>query len=302
MRRICLFVIVGLFPCCEEKVGKGVFQQQESLGIVRDPEITEASGLVAGVNNPGMLWTHNDSGGKARLFLIDTTGRTVAKVDLGGVENRDWEDIAIGPGPELGKTYLYVGDIGDNFNTHDGGIIYRVEEPELISGDTVLSSFDIIRFVFEDGPRDSETIMVDPLDGTVYLVTKRERSVGLYQLIIPQVTDIVLTARLVKRLGFSSIVSGDISRDGREILLKDYRRIYYWKREPGEQIGEVLGREPGYTPYIREPQGEAITFNLSGTGFYTVSEASNRITPPHLYFYRRELSNEDAGKTEEENH
>ena len=33
--------------------------------------------------------------------------------DLQGADLRDWEDMALGPGPKQGQDYLYVGDIGD---------------------------------------------------------------------------------------------------------------------------------------------------------------------------------------------
>ena len=34
--------------------------------------------------------------------------------NLTGAKMRDWEDIAVGPGPEPNVDYLYVGAIGDN--------------------------------------------------------------------------------------------------------------------------------------------------------------------------------------------
>ena len=38
----------------------------------------------------------------------------VARLDIAGADNCDWEDIAVGPGPDPQKTYIYIGDIGGN--------------------------------------------------------------------------------------------------------------------------------------------------------------------------------------------
>ena len=47
----------------------------------------------------GILWTHNDAGGENRIFAIDSNGISRGTYYLNGIENRDWEDIAVGPGP-----------------------------------------------------------------------------------------------------------------------------------------------------------------------------------------------------------
>ena len=55
---------------------------------------------------------HNDSGDTARVFAIDRAGTTRAILSLPGVSAIDIEDIAIGPGPDEWRPYLYLGDIG----------------------------------------------------------------------------------------------------------------------------------------------------------------------------------------------
>ncbi|MGX7835780.1 hypothetical protein ACWKSR_11580, partial [Campylobacter fetus subsp. venerealis] len=71
---------------------------------------------------------HNDSGGEAAVYLIDMLGNTVGKVELLETKNRDWEDIAVGPGPD-GQSYIYIGEIGDNNAVHKDISIYRIPEP-----------------------------------------------------------------------------------------------------------------------------------------------------------------------------
>ena len=79
------------------------------MGVVQYDPLREASGLVASRSHPGVLWAHNDSGDDPRLYALTTSGRHLGVFTLDGAEARDWEDLAIGPGPEPGVDYLYAG-------------------------------------------------------------------------------------------------------------------------------------------------------------------------------------------------
>ena len=96
------------------------------LGRVSSNELAELSGLVASRSQAGILWAHNDRG-PSRLFALTTDGRIVATFDLAGVVAHDWEDIAVGPGPEPGRAYLYVADTGAESSAQQA--IVRVPEP-----------------------------------------------------------------------------------------------------------------------------------------------------------------------------
>src|SRR4051812_21724822 len=102
-------------------------------GHVATPAATELSGLVLSRAHRGVLWTHNDSGDRARGFAIAPDGRLLGEVAVTGAENFDWEDIAIGPGPGSRDT-LYVGDIGDNVAQRSDIAVYRMQEPAVDSG------------------------------------------------------------------------------------------------------------------------------------------------------------------------
>ena len=68
-------------------------------------------------------------------ILIHTIGR----FEMEGVDMFDFEDIALGPGPEGpdGPDYIYIGDIGNNWDGHCRGInaddyvVYRIPEPDV---------------------------------------------------------------------------------------------------------------------------------------------------------------------------
>lgn len=267
-----------------------LFYVGTSKGVLDNPEIKEASGLAASIFNPGMLWTENDSGDKARIFLIDEYGKHKVTINFPGIENRDWEDIAVGPGPEKGTSYIYIGDIGDNFARHEYKYIYRLTEPKISVGDKpvelTIEDVDSIRFTLPDGKRDSEAMMIDPITSDLYVFSKREENVNLYILPAPQSDTEIITARFVARLPFTQINAADISADGKEILIKNYNHVYYWKLNDNESIKDAFKRKPHYPPYITEPQGEAIAFDRLGRGYFTLSEETNN-KKPHLMFYVR---------------
>ena len=120
MKQIVLVVVFVQFlvhACSPQRVNSDLFSPGRSLGKNKNEKLEEASGLVASARNKGFLWSHND-GGKAELFLLDTTAATRKVFLLARIKNRDWEDITLGAGPEAGVPYLYVGDIRGNFARH----------------------------------------------------------------------------------------------------------------------------------------------------------------------------------------
>src|SRR5215510_12948394 len=105
------------------------YGQPNELGKLQDTAINESSGIVASCSNPGLYWTHNDSGDGPFIYAIDNQGKSRGVWRVAGAAARDWEDIAAGPGPIRNRTYLYVGDIGDNDKKRASIDIYRFPEP-----------------------------------------------------------------------------------------------------------------------------------------------------------------------------
>ena len=312
---LCLLLVLGCERKSQLEVNDNYFEPGIPLGQPDTHDLEEASGLAASISNPGFLWTHNDGGDEARIFLIDKEAHHKATVRFANTKLRDWEDIAVGPGPVEGKNYVYVGEIGDNEAKHKYKFIYRVEEPVVDwarTPDTTLNAIDVIKFQMPDGARDSESLMVDPLTRDIFIISKREAKVNLYRLPYPQSTTEEITAELsVAKLEFNQyeekivsekngekltngyhsdyynqIVSCDISHDGSEVLVKSYSSVYYWKREKNESIPDLLKRTPTRLPYFPEPQGEAITFDVTGAGYYTLNEVLKK-NPQQLMFYKR---------------
>ena len=267
------------------------FGPREDKGLIEFSAITEASGIAASKKNINVLWVHNDSGDSARIFAMNNDGKHLGVYTIKNAANRDWEDIAVGPGPDKNTDYIYIAEIGDNNAQYDLKYIYRVPEPVVDENQEpvyiTLENADIIKFRYPDGARDAETIMVDPLTKDIYIVSKRETNVSVYLAAFPHSLTDTLILEHVAALPLTQIVAGDISPGGKEILLKNYDYVYYWKREPQQTITEALTSNQYYLlPYTREPQGEAICWSYNSDGYYTISEEPLNIQA-HLYFYQR---------------
>jgi hypothetical protein len=279
--RFCCFIFLLLIGCAEPK--DQLFSYGKSLGRV-SKKLEEASGLAASINNPGYFWTVNDSGNAAEVFLIDDHANIQLVCQLTKATNRDWEEIRIGS--DSGKNYLYIADIGDNKGEYDLKFIYRFEEPLLSTAKKVIIDvIDTLIIKMPDGKRDTESVMIDPLTKDLFILSKREESIGLYLTQYPFPNDTLLLEKVLT-MPFHNIVSGDISADGQEVLLKTYDNIFYWKKSGSENISELLSKEPKELPYTPEKQGEAIAWALDGSGFYTLSESSKK-EAARLLFYKR---------------
>jgi len=291
--RVFIFLFLAVVVSCQESgTLDSPFHKEKALGVNNNERLEEASGLAASAMYPGFLWSHNDSGHPPVLFLLDSVGQTRAEFRLAKIKNRDWEDIAIGPGPD-GKKYIYIGDIGDNYARYPCKYIYRLEEPSILQ-EGKIHAFDTLIVRLSDEVRDTETLMVDPITNNIYLVSKRDKDVGLYEVPFPFLRD-TLEANRVATLSLRHIVGGDISVDGTEILLKNYEHIYYWKRGNGESLRDVLLRPGIKLSYHREKMGEAITWARDGSGFYTLGENAKG-ERARLYFYARKEHVKDSAQ------
>lgn len=257
-------------------------------------DLVEVSGIVMSVANPGYLWAHEDSSNPNDVYLIDkSTGETIASYELSGIFNRDWEDIEIGPGPELGTNYIYIGEVGDNNRVFRNYRIYRFKEPvfeEDHLGKRITipnEEIETITFTYPDQLRhDVETLLLDPWTKDLFLVTKRDFFSIIYVLPFPQDVEEPMKAIKVGEFSFTRATGGNISLDGKEMLIKTYDFILHWERNESENMVDMFKKIPKLAPYNpTEPQGEAICFDEL-KGYYTLSEFSNAIIP-ELYYYQR---------------
>ncbi|CAN5177732.1 hypothetical protein BH23BAC1_BH23BAC1_47490 [soil metagenome] len=260
-----------------------------AVGAVNLPEV---SGLAESQVNPDHIWAHNDSGNSNSIFLINkNTGKISVEYVVSGAKNVDWEDMEIGPGPENGKSYIYMGDIGDNQAIRSKSIIYRFPEPEFDTSQEgqkieLNNNLEVLEYTYPEGARDAETLLLDHKTKDLYIISKRELPAKVF--IFPYPQNIKASTKLVQvgSLPFFMPVGGNVSPDGKEILIKTYQTIYFWQHDFNEPLWKTLAKQPQIAPYDPvEPQGEAISFDSKG-GYFTLSEKVNN-TQPILYYYQR---------------
>lgn len=293
IRFLCITLLAGSAIACDPTtLSPTEFATEPTMTPIEPRQIDETSGITESRSQPGTLWVEQDSGSPAELALLGHDGKVRGKLAIPNATNRDWEDIASGPGPQAGINYLYIGEIGDNNAQYGEYTVYRLPEPSSVT-DTP-KSVERIRFKYPDGARDAETLMLDPQTKDLYVVSKREAKVHLYRLPYPQSTTEIMTAELLGELPFDGtqlgtmITSGDISSDGSEILLRSYLFIYYWSRGKGQSIADAMQRTPARELTSRlEPQGEAICFDRENNGFFTLSERASAASVTLNYYKKR---------------
>ncbi|MGW3291583.1 WD40 repeat domain-containing protein [Streptomyces sp. NPDC001002] len=231
---------------------------------IKDSRITESSGLAASRLHPGIYWTHNDSDDGPYLYAVDSaTGETVARLTLTGIGSpRDVEAISIGP-----DNQIYVGDIGDNLGgTWPYVWIYQLPEPKVLKDQTLRATQYVVKY--SDGPRNAESLVVDPKTGRAYIIDKNEDGGHLYE------GPAKLSAsgtNIFKPVATVDLWATDaaISPNGRQLAVRGYfGGIYYdWNGGKIKRAGRLNVPLQG--------QGESITYTDDGTKLLYGSEGSD---------------------------
>lgn len=265
----------------------GHYGEQELLYRFADARIVESSGCVTHSSNPDVLFTHNDSGATElavdnQLFAVGPNGATLATYDLVPPARAavDWEDIARGPGSN-GKPALFLADIGDNApSTRPFVLVYEVPEPATFGNATVEPLTHVL--VYEDGPHDAETFLVDPRDGTFAIVTKvNSGRSGVYVAQQPLSSGVrimrrvaTLDFRLLASVGVGGFIwttGGDIAPDRSQVVVRTYEEAFEWP------VGDAPLEEVFTTPPERFPLidlGEAICYSTDGRALITTAEGA----------------------------
>jgi len=261
-------------------------RSKEISGFLQSPETKETSGIASSGIFSDIYYIHNDSGDTSRFFAITPKGNLVSTFYFQKDKDLlswqlDCEDVAVGKGPKTGKSYVYLGDIGDNFYVRNYITIYRFEEqPSWMSNKVNHVVPAQLHLSYPDSPQDAETMMIDPQQNLLYIVNKRTDTIRVYTTPLSFRNNEKRVLRLRSKIHFPGykpfkyITAGDISKDGTKILLKSYGKVYFWLRKEKEPVWETMKRKPEELPYDIQRQGEAIGFTPDAEGYYTTSEGS----------------------------
>ena len=252
------------------------YSKPSVVAALQDRSVVESSGLVASRTTPGVFWTHNDSGDGPHLYCLREDASSCGRWTVEGVEAIDWEDISAGPGPVEGRPYLYIGDMGDNAGVRRSISIYVVPEPVIAPGDGMrnvgtIEAAQRLRLTYPDRPHDAETLLVHPITGDIYIVTKDGTSVSTVFKVAPPFARHMRLTR-VASFGildnFSERTGGDISPDGKRVVFSTYLKAY--EKRIGDGDFDSIWRQPAIAIDLgRVAQREGIAYGLDGRLFAT---------------------------------
>lgn len=258
-------------------------------GLVTHRELDEISGLAASHAHDDVLWVHNDSGNPARLYAISRRGRLIARFDVVGAKNIDWEDIA---SFDLdGRHYLLLADTGDNGGRRHDVALHVFEEPARLRNGTLTPAWTI-RARWPDGPRDCEAVAVDATLGQVLLISKKRVPPELFTLPLADPHEDMVEARRIGRLTgvpqvgeelkrrdpslaalFSRVTAADISPDRRTLAVLTYGSVMFYRRNDDQGWADAVANPPETHDVPLIPQAEALGWSAGGAGLYATGES-----------------------------
>lgn len=266
----------------------------KQITILADEAINESSGIVRSHTNPNCFWTHNDSGDRPQLFLVNRQGKTVARVGLSKAKAIDWEDIAIHISGD--EAHLIVGDIGGNTRSRKHVKLYVLREPKLseddLQSDVTLDltvDFEVeMEVTFPRGVTNYESIAVDHSSNTILIVEKGNFSGRVFTVPVPAIPDkpqvmpdkpqaMVVEAKQVGVAPVPMATACDISADGRSLIIISYSIGFLFRRELS-QAGELeswktaLEREPAVFSLGKLRQTEGVCFSEDAKSIFVTSE------------------------------
>ncbi len=296
-------LIMALATCHRDGKPADPVQSAGEAVILAETELDELSGLAGSTINSRVLWGINDSGNASRLFAFDKhTGADLGNVEVSGVVNVDWEDMA--SFVLDGQHWLLIADIGDNDAVRQLVHLWLVPEPLADAqgryAGSVRPAADIA-YRYPLGARDAESAGVDVTGREIIIISKRDPMPRIYTLPISTVSPAaVLEARFVGeltqleqpdwlmrvRLGErakwrSQPTAMDIQSlpDGRQrLVLLTHMQAYLFDKQPQQSWQAALQGEPGILPIPELRQPEALAFDQHLTSHYWLT--SERLPTP----------------------
>lgn len=274
-------------------------------GIVTDPALGELSGLAVSHSARDRYWAINDGGNGNHLLLVDGRGRVLRKLDVDGVENIDWEDLASFRWQD--KNWLLIADTGDNSGAREHVVLWLLQEPTHSASGASVGPAMALRLRYPDEPHDVEAMTVDAETGSVYLLSKRTVPPVLFRVPLSAAgKSAVITAQRVASLdAIPQPSASDIARDGqlsrfrsqttalgldcnrRGLLVLTYDAIYRYARRADQSWEAALpGQTPARSSLNLLPQAEAMALDHDCRNLFVGSE---KAPVPLLRFRYRAL-------------
>ena len=216
------------------------------------------------------------------LFCVEPDGSSCGALTVDGAANVDWEDIAAGPGPDPATAYLYIGDIGDNTESRDGVVVYRVAEPAVTTGRVRTPAArppppPPSPCATTTAPTTPRASWCTRPPATSTSIVKEIGDTGVYR---ARAGEDTLTRVANLGLGLFGLATGaDISPDGRRVAVCTPVGGFELTLAAGAPFDDIWDGPPAPVAFPGLDQGEGIAYRLDGDALFVTSEGS----PSPLY-------------------
>lgn len=247
--------------------------------VLKHPELLESSGLAVSNLRSSTFWTHNDSGGKPKLYAFDQSGRKLGSASLDAVRMNDWEDMA--SYRDQGIPRLLVADCGDNTGTRSRIELHLFDEPDPTETTEIDDKLiQTIGITYPNGPRDCEAVAVDTFRECIILVTKsRFFACDVYTIPLPRrelgVEDYRANATHIVSLSIPMVTAMDIDVGNGDLWISSYFQVFRFPASSRTgSLRKQLSEIPEAFDLPRWRQIEAVAVDQSHSLWLT-SEGSN---------------------------
>ncbi|WP_436716275.1 hypothetical protein U8335_01305 [Roseiconus lacunae] len=236
--------------------------------------LKESSGLAFSLREPNCVWTHNDSGGQARLFAFDDQGRSCGRVIVKGIKANDWEDIASfdDDGPRL-----LIADVGDNDHQRSSVSLYLLDEPNPQTHSRITPYVHLV-VRYANGAQNCESVAVDVKNRRIWLLSKSGLVASLHELELPKresitpaaddageaVPTIEVTTTLVRRVPVPLATGMDFCPRTGDLWICSYLNAFHVKTDAGRDLPTRFSKTPALVNLPKLKQIEAVAVDRSG--------------------------------------
>ncbi|NVK64698.1 MAG: T9SS type A sorting domain-containing protein [Flavobacteriales bacterium] len=252
--------------------------QQVDLVTPLQNNLIETSGLVLLDNR---LITHNDSGGAAALYEIDsTTGNIQRTVVIQNATNVDWEDIC------FDDTYMYIADFGNNNGSRTNLRVYRLFISDYLNTPNDTVSAETISFNYADQTDFTSTTFSTNYDAeaiiswndSLYIFTKNWGNMWTNIYALPKTPGNYSLPR-VDSINVDGLITGaHFNQASNTIMLSAYAFTYPFVVEIGNIAGTQFSAADVVRTQIQLPSGYSYQLEgiapISANNYYISTEES----------------------------
>lgn len=296
------------------------------IGTLKSGNVTESSGLARSSIIADAFWTMNDSGNGTDVFMFDKRGNSLARCEMKGARNIDWEAMS---GWQSGEDYfIVVADTGDNLRRRLEYRLYFAKEPAVKPKKKKIYKKSApavgVKFRFDAGAINCEAMGIPPGTDDVFLVekqfaeTKMTHVPAIFRLRLPakelserlamkrkdragRLPDVLVATKVVE-FPVYGVTGMAFSPDGKRAVIRNYLEMRLFEKRPSpngeketQDWAEVFkNQEAVVLPMPLQQQGEAICFSSDSQSVFVTSEKINQpIWKINIDDLRRQMLDDD---------